>query len=97
MDDPLVLAAVISVIGLVATAIIGGTFALLRNNRRGIANPSILADGLLAALQTQTKALGDLTEVLRGSHREDRQSHEKMLEGITTLLERTGRNPRAKS
>jgi len=94
MDNPLVVAALISMIGLVVTAIISGTFACLRNNRGAAkGNPGTIANGVLVALQAQTKALGDLTDVLREGHIENRQAHQKMIEDVTTLLERTKRNP----
>ena len=89
MNEPLIVAALVSMIGLVIAAIITGLF-----KNSPAANSNKITNGLLNALQAQTKSLSDLTEVLRDSQKEERQAHQKMIEGITTLLERVKRNPK---
>ena len=90
MNDPLIVAGVISLMGIISAAIIAGIFAVVRFKTDPV-HP--LTNGLLAALQSQTKALGDLTQLLRESHVEDSRSHKEMCDGMTVLLERTRKNP----
>ena len=95
MDEPLIVAAIISMIALLTSGVIGGMFAYLRgmNNRGAGINPGVLTSSLLTALQAQTKALADLTEVLRQTQVEERQAHGNMEKSLALLLDRTGGNP----
>lgn len=87
MDEPLVIAAIVSMIGLTLTAVITGIFACYKVNSGGSAG--CVSNGLLAALRAQTDALADLTGVLRTSHADDQRVHDKMVEALTILMERT--------
>ena len=87
MNEPLVIAAIVSMIGLTFTAVITGIFACFKaNNSGGCTN------GLESALQGQTKAMSDLTTMLRETHTEDRGDHQQMIKCLTVLVERTARS-----
>jgi hypothetical protein len=88
MNEPLVIAAIISMIGLTLTAVITGIFACFKA-KSGSKDCGTIPNGLLAALRAQTDALADLTLVLRASHHDDQRAHEKMVEALTVLVERT--------
>jgi len=86
MDEPLVIAAIVSMIGLTLTAVITGIFACIKaNNSGGCTN------GLETALQGQTKAMTELVTMLRETHVEDRGDHQQMIKALTVLVERTAR------
>jgi membrane protein implicated in regulation of membrane protease activity len=94
MNDPLVVSAIIGLLGLIAASVIGGTFASLRAAR---ASPDFkITNGLLSGLQSQivalsnlTVAVANLTKTLADNQIENRQAHEKMTDCLTILVERT--------
>jgi hypothetical protein len=90
MDEPLVIAAIVSLIGLTLTAVITGIFACIKVNN---GTSGGCTNGLEAALQGQTKAMSELTTVLREAHVEDRGDHQQMIRALTILVERTRGNP----
>ena len=85
MDDPIVVAAIISLIGVISAAVIAGIFHYLKNN----SHPMKITNGLLTALQSNSRAVVDLTTVLRENQTEVRQAHNEVKQGIAILLDRT--------
>ena len=98
MDEPLVVAALISLIALALSAVIAGSFACIKVSRvatNGNSAPTLTTGLLLAlngqttALTIQTKAVGDLTDLLREGRTEDRNDHKQMISALTVLVERS--------
>jgi hypothetical protein len=90
MDEPLVVASIISLISLSLSAVITGTFAYTRlreNSGGGIA----ITNGLLETLATQTRAMSDLMVYLREINLEARNEHREMIKALTVLCERTSK------
>jgi len=90
MDEPLVVAAIVSMIGLTLTAVITGIFACIKVGNGG-KNGGGCTNGLETALQGQTKAMSELVTMLRETHVEDRGDHQQMIRCLTVLVERTAR------
>jgi len=87
MDQPVIIAGLIALISAAMATTIAGVFACFKASNAPKNN--CVSNGLVAALSAQTKAMADLTGVLREVHLEDRQAHEKMVEALTILVERT--------
>jgi len=88
MDEPLVIAAIVSMIGLTLTAVITGIFACIK---AGNGSGGGCSNGLETALTGQTKAMSELVTMLRETHVEDRGDHQQMIRCLTVLVERTAR------
>lgn len=97
MDEPVVIAGLIALISAAMATTIAGVFAFttMRSGGKAASSSYQITNGLLGALTAQTaasvaqtKAIVDLTLLLRRENTESQRAHRVMCEGMRVLLDR---------
>jgi hypothetical protein len=97
MNEPIIIAGIIALISAAMATTIAGVFAFstARTGSKAANSSYQVTNGLLGALTAQTaasvaqtKAIVDLTSLLRRENTENRMAHRTMCEGMRVLLDR---------